>query len=186
MVHPILVCTYTNVAVDNLVEGFVTAGLDPVRIGYGQTKSTLQEHSLESKIEKHPLYAKYELASKELKKLEKDLKQTHTRISEQRNKRGHSGELSRLKCYLEYLNTKRLRFRSNEQVLYRQIRSEVLTSADVVRFFIAYISSDLISAVRYAPLVSVQGLCRWTSWTSPWSSWMRLQCRQNLPPSFLS
>ncbi|KAH8831193.1 P-loop containing nucleoside triphosphate hydrolase protein [Flagelloscypha sp. PMI_526] len=31
--HPLLVCTYTNVAVDNLVEGFVKAGLNPVRVG---------------------------------------------------------------------------------------------------------------------------------------------------------
>jgi hypothetical protein len=61
-----MVCTYTNVAVDNLVEGFVTAGLDPVRIGYGQIKSTLQEHSFEFKIEKHPLYPKYKVRLREL------------------------------------------------------------------------------------------------------------------------
>ena len=30
---PLLVCTYTNVAVDNLVEGLVAGGLHPVRVG---------------------------------------------------------------------------------------------------------------------------------------------------------
>jgi hypothetical protein len=134
VVHPILVCTYTNVAVDNLVEGFVTAGLDPVRIGYGQIKSTLQEYSLESKFEKHPLYTKYEVASEELKILEKELKRTYARIFEKRELGRPSGELSRLKCYLENLNAKLLRLWSNERALYQQIRMEVLTNADVVRF----------------------------------------------------
>lgn len=132
MVHPILVCTYTNVAVDNLVEGFVTAGLDPVRIGYGQTKSTLQQHSLESKVEKHPLYAKYEAASEESKRLEHVLKQTYARIFEQKKKGGHSGELSRLKSYVKTLYAKRSRLYSDERAVYQQIQTEVLTSADVV------------------------------------------------------
>ena len=126
-------CTYTNVAVDNLVEGFVTAGLDPVRIGYGQTKSTLQEHSLESKMEKHPLYQKYEVACGELKKLEGELNRTRHRIFEQQRRGGHSGELSRLKCYLENITATRSRLLSNERALYQQIRTEVLFSADVVR-----------------------------------------------------
>jgi hypothetical protein len=30
---PLLVCTYTNVAVDNLVEGLAAAGLHPIRVG---------------------------------------------------------------------------------------------------------------------------------------------------------
>src|SRR5882757_9380800 len=82
VVHPIMVCTYTNVAVDNLVEGFVAAGLDPVRVGYGQIKPTLREHSLEFKIERHPLYPKYEIVSENLEKLERDLKKTYARIYE--------------------------------------------------------------------------------------------------------
>lgn len=135
MVHPILVCTYTNVAVDNLVEGFVAAGLDPVRIGYGQTKSTLQEHSLEFKIEKHPLYARYKTVSDELKKLEKKSKRTYARILEQQKQGGPPGELSRLKCDLRNLDVKRSRLRSNEWAIYGQIQTEVLTSADVVCFF---------------------------------------------------
>lgn len=137
MVHPILVCTYTNVAVDNLVEGFVAAGLNPVRIGYGQVRSTLQEHSLESKIEKHPLYAKYEAASEELKKLEKQLKQTWARILGQQKQGGPAGELSRLKCSLKNLNTKLSRLYSNERAIYKQIQTEVLTNADVVRLSVS-------------------------------------------------
>lgn len=134
MVHPILVCTYTNVAVDNLVEGFVAAGLDPVRIGYGQAKSTFQEYSLETKFEKHPLYAKYKVASDDSKNLEKEMRRTYARIFEKREQRRPAGELSRLKCYLELLNAKKKRLESNEGAMYHQIRTEVLASADVVRF----------------------------------------------------
>jgi hypothetical protein len=31
--QPILVCTFTNVAVDNLVEGLAKAGVKPLRVG---------------------------------------------------------------------------------------------------------------------------------------------------------
>jgi hypothetical protein len=139
VVHPILVCTYTNVAVDNLVEGFANAGLDPVRIGYGQLKATLQEHSLEFKIEKHPLYPKYEMLSEGLKGLEKDLKRTRARILERQEQSAASGEISRWKSYLETLNAKQSRLYSEEQALYRQMQIEVLTSADVVCFLFSHV-----------------------------------------------
>ena len=166
VVHTILVCTYTNVAVDNLVEGFVTAGLDPVRIGYGQTKLTLQEHSLESKFEKHPLYDKYKVASEESKNLEKQLNRTYARLFEKRKQGRPPGELSRLKCHLEHLIAKRRRLESNERAINQQIRTEVMTSADVVRFFTSKTFSELTSTVRCALPVSVLALGRWTSWTS--------------------
>ena len=186
VVHPILVCTYTNVAVDNLVEGFVNAGLDPVRIGYGQTKSTLQEHSLESKVEKHPLYPSYKVACENLKTLEKELKRTHARIFERQKQGASSNELSRSRNYLGTLRAKRLKLHSKEQKLYRQMQIEVLTNADVVGFSIPYTYRELTNSVRYVLLASVLGLGHWTLWTFLWSSWTRLRCLRNLLPSFLS
>ncbi|KAF7759732.1 hypothetical protein Agabi119p4_11427 [Agaricus bisporus var. burnettii] len=54
--HPILVCTYTNVAVDNLLEGFAKAGLKPLRVGFGsRIRASLQEYSLDHLLLKHPL-----------------------------------------------------------------------------------------------------------------------------------
>ncbi|KAJ2935326.1 hypothetical protein H1R20_g1768, partial [Candolleomyces eurysporus] len=70
--QPILVCTYTNVAVDNLVEGMANAGIKPLRVGYGPAiRPDLIEHSLHHKLEMHQ-------RAPELKKLEDD----ETRIQE--------------------------------------------------------------------------------------------------------
>ncbi|KAI0063306.1 P-loop containing nucleoside triphosphate hydrolase protein [Artomyces pyxidatus] len=52
---PILVCTYTNVAVDNVVEGLVAAGVKPLRVGYdGKVQASLYEYTLEAALERHP------------------------------------------------------------------------------------------------------------------------------------
>jgi AAA domain len=54
--QPILVCTYTNTAVDNLVEGLVKAGLQPLRIGPdGKVRESLLPFSLKGRLKTHPL-----------------------------------------------------------------------------------------------------------------------------------
>ncbi|KAJ6570724.1 P-loop containing nucleoside triphosphate hydrolase protein [Mycena sp. CBHHK59/15] len=54
--HPLLVCTYTNVAVDNLVEGLAASGVRPLRVGFGgKVKASLVEHTLDHQLELHPL-----------------------------------------------------------------------------------------------------------------------------------
>lgn len=51
-----MVCTYTNVALDNLVDGFVNAQVKPLRIGHQQSvRSDLLEHSLDAQLAKHSL-----------------------------------------------------------------------------------------------------------------------------------
>jgi hypothetical protein len=155
-----MVCTYTNVAVDNLVEGFVNAGLDPVRIGYGQIKSTLQEHSLELKLEQHPLYPKYEVVSEKLEELEKDLKRIHTLILKRQEQGAPPHELSRLRIHRSVLYAKISRVNREKQAMYQQMQTEVLTSADVVRFSTFYTFGRLMCIFRYAPPASVLGLSR--------------------------
>jgi len=157
VVHPIMVCTYTNVAVDNLVEGLVAAGLDPVRIGYGQIKSTLQEHSFEFKIEQHPLYPEYRVVSKNLDELEKELRKTSVAVLEHQKRRAPSPELSRLKSYRDVVYVKLSRSNSKKQAIYQQMQTEVLTSADVVRSFTPYTSGELMDTLRYAPPASALG-----------------------------
>jgi hypothetical protein len=158
VVHPILVCTYTNVAVDNLVEGFVTAGLDLVRIGYGQIKSSLQEYSFESKIERHPLHPKYRVVSENSERLEVDLKRTGARIFELQERGAPSRELSRLKSYRSVLYAKLLRSNSEKKDIHRQMQTEVLTNADVVRFSTFCTFCELMDTFRYALPASALGL----------------------------
>ena len=160
VIHPIMVCTYTNVAVDNLVEGFVDAGLDPVRIGYGQIKSTLQEHSLEFKLEQHPLFPKYKVVSENVENLEKKLKRICALISEHQKQGASPRELSRLKIDRGVLYAKLWKSNSRKQAMYQQMQAEVLTSADVVRFSTLYIFGELTYTFRYAPPASVLGLSR--------------------------
>ena len=58
--QPILVCTYTNAAVDNLVEGFVNAGLQPLRISPdGRVKESLIPFSLKGRLDAHPLQSEF-------------------------------------------------------------------------------------------------------------------------------
>ncbi|THU97878.1 P-loop containing nucleoside triphosphate hydrolase protein [Dendrothele bispora CBS 962.96] len=53
--HPILVCTYTNVAVDNLVEGLARAKLKPIRAAStGKSKTSLAQYTLGYQVENHP------------------------------------------------------------------------------------------------------------------------------------
>lgn len=73
--HPVLVCTYTNVAVDHLVEGLVAAGLKPLRFGSVQrVPPALLPHTLEHKLQAHPSYPIYKRAVDEADAVEKKYK----------------------------------------------------------------------------------------------------------------
>ncbi|WFD07101.1 hypothetical protein MVES1_002458 [Malassezia vespertilionis] len=56
--QPILLAAHTNVAVDNLAEGCLKKGLIPVRVGStAAVRETLQEHTLEAHLARHPKQA---------------------------------------------------------------------------------------------------------------------------------
>lgn len=80
-----MLCTYTNVAVDNLVEGLVSAGLKPLRVGYaGKVKESLLEHTLEFQLEQHPLQPKYHTVQEQIKTHNKSFQALTSRIEEYR------------------------------------------------------------------------------------------------------
>ena len=68
-------------AVDNLVEGFAEAGLKPLRIGFrGKIKDSLTEHTLDYKLDQHPLKSKVDELLEEKKATEKKMLELNKRI----------------------------------------------------------------------------------------------------------
>ncbi|KAH9960270.1 AAA domain-containing protein [Russula dissimulans] len=52
---PILVCTYTNMALDHIVDGLVRRGLKPLRVGLdAKVQPALKDYVLEAYLDKHP------------------------------------------------------------------------------------------------------------------------------------
>ncbi|KAJ7468512.1 P-loop containing nucleoside triphosphate hydrolase protein [Mycena latifolia] len=83
--HPLLVCTYTNVAVDNLVEGLAASGVKPLRVGFGgKVKQSLVEHTLEFKLEHHPLKPALDALAKQEKEVSQRIRELSQKVAELR------------------------------------------------------------------------------------------------------
>lgn len=170
--HPILVCTYTNVAVDNLVEGFVNAGVKPLRVGYnGNVRSSVIEYSLDSKLSKHPLHptleclihdglvvekavnallTKYKALEHKIAKSEKPRKSTIARAHNMKN------ELIKLQMRQKMIKRK-------TYALQQQMLRDVVADADVVSVELPFpVIFDLLfgRSSRFARRVSLQLVMR--------------------------
>ncbi|KAF5352943.1 hypothetical protein D9758_007897 [Tetrapyrgos nigripes] len=78
--HPILVCTYTNVAVDNLVEGLANTELKPLRAtSAGKIKPSLAQYTLEYQVDHHPLQVDYKALAERKERVMNDLKNLRER-----------------------------------------------------------------------------------------------------------
>jgi len=64
--HEVLAAAASNVAVDNLLDNLVKAGVDALRVGHpARTTPTLREHTLDYRIEERPDYRKSQACRKE-------------------------------------------------------------------------------------------------------------------------
>lgn len=135
MIHPILVCTYTNVAVDNLVEGFARSGLRPLRIGYGKVRPSLLEHTLDDQLSKHELKPKLDKASADLERVEKQLKPLSDSIDriETAGNVKHSPRLENMKRNRQRLENRSAKLKAQEYAIYQTMLADVISQADVVR-----------------------------------------------------
>ncbi|KAF8216269.1 P-loop containing nucleoside triphosphate hydrolase protein [Mycena galopus ATCC 62051] len=85
--HPLLVCTYTNVAVDNLVEGLAASDVRPLRVGFGgKVKESLVEHTLDYKLEHHPLKPQMDTLVKEEEGIALRIRELSKKIDEARER----------------------------------------------------------------------------------------------------
>ncbi|KAF5326605.1 hypothetical protein D9611_000880 [Ephemerocybe angulata] len=95
--HPILVCTYTNVAVDNLVEGLAAAGLTPLRVGFGPSiRPSLIHHSVAYKLERHPRAPELKTLQEEEAETSEQVADLHGKIREVEKKMEAEGGGKRL------------------------------------------------------------------------------------------
>lgn len=134
---PILLCTYTNVAVDNLVEGLMKTGLKPLRIGYGgKVKEMLQETTLEAKVAAHPLKKVLERVNNQAEALEKRQRNLLMRISDLKAKAKKSGSLSErlgnMETHAVSMERQLRALNGKAYGTYQEMLKEIVIGADVV------------------------------------------------------
>ncbi|KAH7882136.1 P-loop containing nucleoside triphosphate hydrolase protein [Phlebopus sp. FC_14] len=133
--HPILVCTYTNVAVDNLVEGLATAGVKPLRVGYGgKVKSSLAQHTLDYKLEQHPLKPKVEKLLEEQKDIEARRTDLVKNIATSEKSTGDRfrERLERMRNALIMVERKSMAVKSKLYAMHQEMLRDISSAADVI------------------------------------------------------
>lgn len=133
--HPLLVCTYTNVAVDNLVEGFATAGLKPLRVGFGaKVKSSLGEYTLDHQLGKHPLKPRVDKLAEEERSIEKRRSQLKKKIEDvqQEGRAGASDRLERMTSTLTMLGRQSMSVKAKLYAMHQEMLRDVTSAADVI------------------------------------------------------
>ncbi|KAG5646157.1 hypothetical protein DXG03_004210 [Asterophora parasitica] len=133
--HPILVCTYTNVAVDNLVEGLVSAGVKALRVGSGSSvRSSLVSHTLDYQLSIHPLAPKLLAIAKEEESLVTKLDDLKSRIREadKLESMRHQQKAERMKRALVQTEAHQKSLKSRKYALRQSMLSDILSAADVI------------------------------------------------------
>lgn len=136
--HPILVCTYTNVAVDNLVEGLISSGVKALRVGFvGNVRSSLTEHTLDHKLEIHPLQPSLVRLVKREEELSARMIDLKSRLGEVRRKEfnGTKGLTKRgdnMQLSLLIVQNEQHALKSRIYAMQQQMLRDVISDADVI------------------------------------------------------
>lgn len=154
MHHPILVCAYTNAAVDNLVEGFAEARLKPLRIGFrGKIKDSLTEHSLDYKLDQHHLKLKVDRLLEEKKETEKKLLEFTKRIEAVQRvpTTRAAGRLDRMRSALLAQERQSMAIAAKLYAIHQEMLRDITANADVVRahFRVLFVSCFDIAQALY-------------------------------------
>ena len=141
--HPILLAAHTNVAVDNLAEGCVRAGLRVVRAGSSTAaRDSIIPHTYEAQCQRHACYASLQEAEKALRDVQ--AKRDAVSISLDTSDAVRQ-QWQRLKRRVTQLTAKC-------HVLRRRIQADVLHHADVVCTTAIAAGSNQLSAIDF-PIV---------------------------------
>ncbi|KAG6856541.1 hypothetical protein H0H87_003360 [Tephrocybe sp. NHM501043] len=133
--HPILVCTYTNVAVDNLVEGLVQSGVKALRVGSGAAvRSSIAQYTLDHKLSEHPLTPELQRVQKEAEKLNREIEDLKQRLWDVQHKAGQRAQqkAENMKRALLIKGANLGALKSKQYALRQHMLRDVLGDADVI------------------------------------------------------
>ncbi|KAH0579749.1 hypothetical protein H2248_002586 [Termitomyces sp. 'cryptogamus'] len=133
--HPILVCTYTNVAVDNLVEGLVQSGVKALRVGSGSSvRSSITQYTLDHKLSEHPSTPLLQRVVKDIDDLTRridDLKERLDATIQQTGRRAQQKAENMTRGLLA-LTANLQALKSKKYALSQEMLRDVLSDADVI------------------------------------------------------
>ncbi|KAJ7783332.1 P-loop containing nucleoside triphosphate hydrolase protein [Mycena metata] len=136
--HPLLVCAYTNVAINNLVEGLVAAGVNPLRVGSGrrQIKESLVQYTLTHKLTLHPLASSLEVFSSRIRGISARLREMSLDIKQDETERGNTPKAmerrQRMKAALKSRRRKRNELKNRIYAMNLQMLRDLVWEADVI------------------------------------------------------
>jgi hypothetical protein len=133
---PILVCTYTNMALDHIVEGFVGRGLKPLRVGLdAKVRSTLKDYMLEAYLDRHPRRNDLERHVREEMRLKEKAELLENKIGEGSDNPSRVANLRAIRANVDrqlwVVKAKAFRLR-------QEMVTEVLKEADVVGWLVDF------------------------------------------------
>ena len=156
---PILVCTYTNMALDHIAEGLVGRGLKPLRVGLdAKVRPALKDYVLEAYLDKHPRRRDLERLVREEAKLQEKTRLLEKSIEEAKNQ---PKRLASLRAIMGNVDRQLWAVKAKLFKLRQAMITDVLKQVDVVSSHIDHHIPFLLTRLgtfRSVPRASAQHL----------------------------
>ena len=133
---PILVCTYTNMALDHIVEGLIGRGLKPLRVGLGaKVQPALKDYTMEAYLDRHPRRNDLERLVREEMKLQGKAQLLEMKIGEASKS---PGRVANFRTMLANIDRQLWVVKARVFKLRQEMITDVLKEADVVGWFVDF------------------------------------------------
>jgi hypothetical protein len=133
---PILVCTYTNMALDHIVEGLVGRGLKPLRVGLdAKVRPALKDYVLEAYLDRHPRRNELERLVREEMRLQDKAQLLEKKNGEASNK---ASRVANVRTILANVDRQFWVVKAKVFKLRQEMITDVLKEADVVGWLIDF------------------------------------------------
>lgn len=144
---------------NHLVEGFAKAGLKPLRVTSGSAvKDSIAEHSLEFKLQKHPLYPDLQDVVKQEDEHVVKIAGLESKIQDIQDKGQNRlvNRLDNMRLALVSMRKTQAFLRSKRYGIKQQMLRDVINDADVVREFFTFCFDD---EFQYHLFTDLHNLC---------------------------